>query len=245
MKTLLLFVLASCLVGLPAQIQATYDSILKVHVNKSGKVDYNALKRDSNIVNTYCALLTSNPLSDSCSEAEKLCYWINTYNAFTLKLIIDNYPIKSITDLHPTISIPGISRVWHRKFFEINGEPFSLDRIEHKVLRTEFKEPLIHFAINCASLSCPCLKNSTYKPQTLDQDLEKAVRQFLSDSSKNIITPNELQLSAIFNWFETDFEKEGGVIAFIQKYTSIKLKKNISLMYLKYNWKLNDSKAHL
>ena len=145
----------------PAHTQ--WDLLLKKHVDARGMVDYEGFIRDKEQLEQYLKKLSNTPPDpETWSEAEQLAYWINAYNAFTVKLIADNYPVESIEDLHPTINIPMLNTVWHKKFFKIGGRESSLDEIEHKILRKQFNEPRIHFAINCASYSCPPLRGEAY-----------------------------------------------------------------------------------
>src|SRR5690606_7886580 len=127
----------------------------KKHVAPNGLVNYNGFKQDKQQLDLYLKLLQAGvPDPDKWSKEEQLAYWINAYNAFTIKLIIDNYPLKSIKDLNSTIAIPTINSIWDDKFFSLGGQKFSLNMIEHGILRKDFDEPRIHFAINCASISC-------------------------------------------------------------------------------------------
>jgi hypothetical protein len=151
-----------------------FDELLKKHVTKDGIVDYKGFIQDKAKLEKYLDLLSNNaPDRGKWSKDEQLAYWINAYNAFTVKLIVDNYPVKSIQDFIPTVKIPLVNTVWHIKFFKIGGKEASLDEIEHKILRKEFEEPRIHFAINCASFSCPPLLNEAFFPEKIDQQLDR------------------------------------------------------------------------
>jgi hypothetical protein len=163
------------------------------------------------------------------TKNETLAYWINAYNAFTIKLIIDNYPVKSIND---------ISQPWDKKFIPINGKSISLNYIEHEILR-KMNEPRIHFAINCASISCPKLLNEAYVPETLDGQLDNAAKEFIN-SNKNKLTSGNIKISKIFKWFKKDFETNGSIIDFINNYSEIKLSSKEKIGYLDYNWSLNE-----
>ncbi|MTI19476.1 DUF547 domain-containing protein, partial [Fulvivirga sp. RKSG066] len=183
-----------------------WNELTKKHVKANGMVDYKGFINDRKKLEAYLDLLSNNaPDKDKWSENEQLAYWINAYNAFTIKLIIDNYPLESIQDLHPTLKIPGVNTVWHKKFFKIGGEEASLDEIEHDILRKEFEEPRIHFAINCASFSCPPLRAEAYMADKLDKQLDEMATQFINDDKRNKITPDNPEVSKIFSWFTKDF----------------------------------------
>jgi hypothetical protein len=168
-----------------------------------------------------------------------MVYWINTYNAFTIKLIIDNYPVKSIKNLGSIISIPFVNSAWDVEFFEIGGQKMNLNNIEHNILRDHFKDPRIHFVINCASISCPRLLNKAYKAETLEKDLEKQAIEFINDSTKNIITKDKIVISKIFSWFSGDFKRDGTLIHFLNRYSTEKINYSVEIDYMAYNWLLN------
>ena len=137
-----------------------WDELLQKHVD-SGKVDYKGFIRDSSKFDKYLRLLKENhPNRKNWTEEERLAYWINAYNAFTLKLIIDNYPVESIKDIKK--GIPFVNSVWDIKFIKIEAATYDLNNIEHGIIRAKFSEQRIHFAVNCASVSCPDLADSSY-----------------------------------------------------------------------------------
>ncbi len=219
-----------------------FDGLLKKYV-KGAFVDYNGLKSESKEFQKYLDLLSQNPPNKKTwSSNEQLAYWINAYNAFTLKLIIDNYPISSIRDLHPTLYVPLVNTVWHKKFFKIGGEPTNLDEIEHSILRTEFNEPRIHFAINCASFSCPPLRAEAFVPEKIDQQLNEQAVKFINDKDRNVITSDKIVISKIFSWFTKDFTKKGSLIDFLNQYSKVKINKEAEIDYMDYDWNLNDAK---
>jgi uncharacterized protein DUF547 len=190
---------------------------------------------------------------DSWNNQQQLAFLINTYNAFTLKLILNHYPdIESIRDLGGLI----FSSPWDIKFFTLFGEKTSLGYIEHDVLREEYNEPRIHFAINCASKGCPPLQKQAYKASELDEQLEKATIQFMRDPERNRFNKekNLLELSSIFNWFTGDFTKQGTLNEFIARYITdnpetkkilttkpkgINPSNTVNVVYLEYDWSLN------
>ncbi len=218
-----------------------WNQLLQQHVSKTGEVSYKGFIKDKAKLQKYLDTISNNPPDKKTwSEAEQLAYWINAYNAYTVKLIIDHYPLKSIQDLHPTLKIPGVNTVWHKKFFKIGGQPASLDEIEHKILRKQFDEPRIHFAINCASFSCPPLLNEAFVANKLDKQLNEMARAFINDPKRNKLTSGRVEVSQIFNWFKGDFTKNGSLIDYLNKYSSTKIKPNAEVDYMKYDWSLNE-----
>lgn len=203
---------------------------LQKHVSESGNVDYKNINvNDSDLIN-YLSQFIEISHNDSWSKNESLAYWINAYNVFTIKLIIDNYPVKSIKD---------IKNSWDQKYFPINGEMISLNHIEHEILR-KMDEPRFHFAIVCASESCPKLRKEAYQAEKLEEQLTQATKDFLNDNSKNKITANQLELSKIFKWFTKDFKQNGSLIDFLNQYSVVKISEDAKINYLDYSWELND-----
>lgn len=218
-----------------------WDQLVKTHVKSNGMVDYKGFIREKAKLESYLKLLSENaPDRKTWSKNQQLAYWINAYNAFTVKLIVDNYPTKSIRDLGPKLKIPLIKDVWHYKFFKIGGAESSLDEIEHSILRKEFDEPRIHFAINCASVSCPPLLNEAFVAEKLESQLQKVAVAFINDPTRNKITPDAAQISSIFSWFQGDFTKKGSLIDFLNLYSKVKIKSNAKISHLDYNWNLNE-----
>lgn len=218
-----------------------WDELLQKHVRANGMVDYKGFIKDGEKLQKYLDLLSKGaPDPNKWSRDERLAYWINAYNAFTIKLIIDNYPVESIQDLHPTIKIPLVNTVWHKKFFKIGGEEASLDEIEHDILRKRFDEPRIHFAINCASFSCPPLRAEAYKSEKLDKQLDEMAVRFVNDDKRNDIKADQAEVSKIFSWFTKDFTKNGSLREYLNKYSNVKLNKDADIDYMEYDWSLND-----
>lgn len=207
-----------------------FDKVLSKHVSSTGSVNYKALSQNPDQLIEYLNLLVRKQPDESWSKDETLTYWINAYNAYTLKLIIDHFPIASIKD---------IKQPWDQEFIPYQGKMISLNTVEHSILR-KMNEPRIHFAIVCASFSCPKLQNKAFTANRLNEQLNSVTRNFLLDESRNSISPNSLKLSKIFKWFSKDFEQNGSVIDFINTYASLKISTNAEIDYLDYNWSLND-----
>ena len=208
----------------------SWNDLLQKYVSSRGNVNYKDFKTDETKLDDYLVLLSKNKPSSSSSKNEKLAYWINAYNAFTIKLILDNYPIKSIKD---------IKKPWDKEFITIDGESISLSHIEHEILR-KMNEPRIHFAIVCASVSCPKLQNTAFKSSTIETQLTTASKEFLADPSRNNIAQNRIEISKIFSWFSSDFKQNGSLIDFLNKYSEIAISQKASKSYKDYNWNLNE-----
>ncbi len=208
---------------------SVWDQILILNVTDDGKVNYEGVMQDSPLFYKYFRSLSENPPTDQWTREEKLAYWINAYNSIAVKMIIDNYPVKNINELHDP---------WNQKFFRIKDKRYSLDDIEHKILR-KFNEPRIHFLINCASFSSPKLMNRAYTAENIEEALEKCTMDFINDPARNTITSNLIQISQVFEWYKDDFN-QGDVVAFINQYSNVKISKIPKNGYKEYDWTLNE-----
>lgn len=237
-----------------------FDRVLKnvvVEIGHETKVDYDKLAGDRKALDNYLKELESvtEELFNSWSEEDQIAFLINAYNGFTLELILSKYPdIKSIRDLGGLI----FSSPWDMKFFTLFGKEATLNNIENDMLRKNYNEPRIHFAINCASIGCPALAKDAYVGSKLEEQLEKGTKLFLTDTERNrfLKNSNRLEVSSIFNWFKNDFVKKAGSIdAFVAPYISddpeiqAHLKKrgtasnfSASTKFLDYDWGLNNLK---
>ncbi|GAA4381323.1 DUF547 domain-containing protein [Hymenobacter koreensis] len=219
---------------------SAFDQLLKKHVNEKGLVNYKAWKADQAAFNQYLQLLSKNPPAAGWSKAEQMAFWINAYNAYTIRLILDHYPLESIKDIGSKIQIPFVTTPWAAKFFSIGGEKTSLDNIEHSILRKKYDDPRIHFALVCASISCPRLRNEAYTAAKLNSQLDDQGRDFLNDPTKNKPGKATAQLSKYFDWYKGDWEKNGqSVVKWVNKYAATKMNTDAKVTYLDYNWKLN------
>jgi hypothetical protein len=179
---------------------------------KLALVDYRALKENGKLESAY-RQLANFPVARLSNKEEKLAFYINAYNILALKMVVDHWPLDSIKDVGSLIS-----PVWGKPAGSIGGDTVSLDDIENKILRT-LGEPRIHFAIVCASVSCPDLRNTPYTASKLDAQLDEQVRQFLGNADKGLrIGKDSIEISRIFDWFAKDFKAVGGIEVFIRRY---------------------------
>lgn len=221
----------NCAAEIKVQLDhSDWDKLLKKHVDNDGNVDYRGFTKDITVLQTYLDYLSKNRPSDEAPKPEKLAYYINLYNAATVKLILDNFPTKSIKD---------IKNPWGKNIVKIGNEDISLGDLEHKILR-KMDEPRIHFAINCASYSCPKLLNKAFNAVNLEKLLEQTAIDFINDPKRNVFTMQKASLSEIFNWYKKDFTEKGSLIDYINKYATKKLTSNTKINYLNYNWALNE-----
>lgn len=203
------------------QNHAEWTTLLKRHVKVAGpvsQVDYDGFKSNLGELESYLKHLSAVKRAefDGFSKDERMAFLINAYNAFTVKIILDHYPVKSIKDIGSLFK-----NTWKIKFIPLLGEEINLDEIEHQNLRKNFSEPRVHFAVNCASIGCPALRGEAYTAGQLNAQLDDQAKLFLRDKSRNTFdaAAKTLKLSMIFKWFKEDFEKNGGSVArFVAKF---------------------------
>lgn len=210
-----------------------FDKLLKKYVNDEGFVDYKNFKNDKDQLDDYLKMLSQLEPNNDWSVQELLPYYINLYNAATIALILENYPTKSIQD---------IDSAFTKAFIKIGDRELSLGGIENGVLR-KMNEPRIHFAINCASYSCPKLMKDAYTAAKINEQLEAATVEFIN-SDKNEISKTNPKLSKVFDFYTSDFKVDGkkDLIGFINQYSIIKIDKNTEYTFKEYDWNLNEQK---
>lgn len=246
-------------------LHSTFDNLLSKYVTPisngaSTQVNYDGFKKERNTLNEYLARLSKvkQRTFDSWGKDKQLAFLINAYNAHTIELILTEYPdIDSIRDLGSFFSSP-----WKKEIALLLGETRTLDEIEHELIRGTnqttkiYNEPRIHFAVNCASVGCPALREEAYTGDILDVQLEAQTKRFLADASRNKMSDNTLHLSKIFDWYREDFERDNGswrgtstLNEFILLYkdamqltdAQVSALKNdtADIEYLDYDWALN------
>ena len=208
-----------------------WNSLLQKHVSDQGNVNYKGIRADKTRFNTYLKSLSETPPQDSWTKDETLVYWMNVYNAFTIKLILDNYPVESIKD---------IDGPWNHRFIKIGDKWYTLNDVEHRIIR-KMNEPRIHFALVCAAVSCPILYNKAFTANDLEADLVLLTKGFLNDTSKNELSENSIKVSKIFKWYGGDFKTNGSsLIDFLNQYSNVTISDKAKKSYKDYNWNLNE-----
>ncbi len=252
-------------VGTPAGFHADLDSFLRRHVDDRGRVDYRAALEDRADLDRYVALLArvspdSHPHRFPTHE-DRLAYWINAYNASVLHLVLDVYPITSVKDVgppKPLFFLPRLSGFFVFRQVTLGGEFVNLYQLENGIIRERFAEPRIHFAINCASLGCPRLPAEAFQPQRLEEQLARETRLFVTES-RNVdidLANRVVWLSAIFDWFESDFTtwvkvyrpgEEPTLVSYVQaqlppeQTARLARCSDCKVEFFTYHWGLNDA----
>jgi hypothetical protein len=184
------------------------------------------------------------------NRAEQEAYWINLYNALTVKIVLDHYPVKSIRDINLSSGLIGLftGGPWKAKLIQVEGEELSLDDIEHRILRPIWQDNRVHYAVNCASIGCPNLHPGPFTAENTDSVLNKAARDYINHPrGVTVVGPNKIILSSIYNWFQEDFGgSREGVLQHLKKYAEPSLAQQLENFQgridYEYDWTLNDTK---
>lgn len=239
---------------LPAHSQTRHDafSVLLerfVVMDEAGAsfVDYDAWKGDAaarQALDAYVADLASMDLQKIEDRDTQFAAWANLYNALTVQLVLDNYPVDSIRQIKSGLFSNG---PWKRKLITVAGQKFSLDDIEHGILRERWNDPRVHYAVNCASIGCPNLMPQAWEADTLDDKLDEAARIYVNHPrGVTVIEGNRLKLSSIYKWFREDFGgDEQGVKEHLARYADTDLtdalQRGATISDYGYDWSLNDA----
>jgi len=229
------------------QTHARWGRVLTSFV-KDAKVDYAKLKADPAELDAYLREIAAVPAAEFVrwSEADRLALLLNLYNAQTLRLIIDHYPLKSIRDIG---TLPGAA--WREPVVRQGGQLMTLDHLEHKIIRVDYREPRIHFALVCAAVSCPPLRSEPYNGVRLNAQLDEQTRVFLATAEKNRFDAKDgtLHLSQIFKWYDGDFTTPAGSLAAYVKPFLPEAQRNaltdpakVKVKFTEYDWALNAQK---
>ena len=230
-----------------------FTQVLAAHV-KDGLVDYDALKTDKRLPR-YLAQLAATDPATLPNDRERLAFWLNAYNAYTLDLVVKKQPKRSITQIGTGGLVLGSvlkTTAWDIPIAVVGGRKYTLNEIEHEVIRAKFKDARAHFALNCASGSCPVLRTEAYEADDLDEQLDDQGRQFLADSTKNSfdLATKTAHLSSIFKWYQGDFgASDAQALLAAAKFAPPGIRNAIEadpkawkVKFLAYDWSLNEAK---
>jgi hypothetical protein len=245
-----IFLVALLMLATPArpfeQSHKAWDAMLKKHVvlldgGKASQVNYQGMAKERAALTEYLHSLSrvGEHEFEAWSRGEQVAFLINAYNAYTVEKILARYPdIKSIWDFGKLFGNP-----FRDEFFTLLGRGMSLDGIEHGILRKRYREPRIHYAVNCASIGCPMLREEAYVAARLEEQLEEQARRFLSDRTRNRFRDGRLEVSKIFDWYKEDFEPREKYFARYAGALGMPPGASPPLVFLDYDWALNDSRS--
>ncbi len=227
---------------------SNFSQILGKHIvkDKTGlnRVNYQALKSQQTKLKAYISQLETVKVTNLGKE-EQFAFWANLYNAVTLNVVLDAYPVKTIKDIDIS---PGIfsNGPWGKKLVTIEGTQLSLDDIEHEILRPIFKDPRVHYAVNCASIGCPNLQNKAFTGSKLNAQLDQAARDYVNSNRGVVVQNGRVSASKIYSWFKKDFgPNQTTLLAHLKKYAKGPLKNQLTqtktINRYFYDWTLNDT----
>lgn len=212
-------------------LHAPWEKLLQAYVQDDGRVDYKGFLKDQQRLNSYLEALALKPPQEDWTPQGTMAYYINLYNAGTVALILENYPVKSIRN---------IDRPWAKKRVRVGAEWLSLGDIEHKILR-KMGDARIHFAINCASVSCPKLPKFAFTEAEIEAQLEQTAREFINDTDRNSLTADKAEISKIFKWFRSDFKTDdASLVEYLNRFLKKPIPEGTAVRFLPYDWALND-----
>lgn len=229
-----------------------WSNLLAKYVVTSGdginRVRYGAFKREGQPdLKAYIKTLETTDVR-ALGRAEQMAFWANLYNAKTIDIVLDAYPVKSIKDIRLggglVAAVTG--GPWKAKVLNVSGQSLSLDDIEHAILRPVFKDPRVHYAVNCASIGCPNLMPEAFTGAKLDAQLDAGARAYINHSRGIKVANGEVQASSIFDWFVADFGgSDKGILAHATRYAEPALKQKLesitAISSYDYDWSLNDA----
>jgi hypothetical protein len=240
----------------PADVHAPFDALLRRYVqphpdgvNRVAYARWKAATADVKALDDYISSL-ARAAPSKLPRDEAFAYWANLYNAVTVKVILDRYPVKSIRDIKSDSFIDPKAYLgpWRTKRVTVEGKALSLDDIEHEIMRPTFKDPRVHYAVNCASIGCPNLLPKAWQAATLEADLDAAARDFVNHKrGVEVLAGDKLRVSSIYKWFREDFGADDkAVIAHLRKHArpdlAARLDKVTSIAEDQYDWALNGVK---
>ena len=231
---------------------SAWTALLKKHLNPAStgvaRLDYKTFagsSADRRALKGYLSLLARTPVS-ALNRREQMAFWINLYNALTIEVVLDHYPVASIRDIDIS---PGLlaSGPWGKELITVEGENLTLNDIEHRILRPVWNDPRLHYAVNCASIGCPNLQPVAWTGANLERTLDKAARQYINDPRGVRIQGDKVVVSRIFDWFIKDFgNSEAKVLAHLKTFAEANLKAELNrindLDSTEYDWSLNDAR---
>lgn len=212
-----------------------WERLLQRNVSgSSGTVNYKGFLTKQDTLDSYLKELKLHGPQADWSKNDKKAYYMNAYNAYTVKFILRRYPVASVKD----VKFSG-KDIWNTKLVSLGGKTYTLSYIENEILRRT-GDPRIHFGINCASYSCPKLYNHAFTGKNVNSALTKLTKSYVNNEKHNIISDKKIKLAKIFDWYAVDFKKNQTLIEWLNKYSNVTINGDAKIEFLDYNWSLND-----
>ncbi|MDQ2772452.1 MAG: DUF547 domain-containing protein [Bacteroidota bacterium] len=220
-----------------------WNELLHAHVSPGGEVDYRAIVAHPQALDDYLLRIKkmAPDAMEQWTENDKKAFWINLYNAATVRIIASYYPISSMQDIRIRSFLGSPKSPWEKSLVSVGGQSYSLNEIEHLILRKRYADPRIHFGLVCAAISCPVLRDEAYLGPRLSQQLDEQAAKFINDPGKNVLAGDMAMLSNVFEWYAADFGlDEQAVLDYVNRYANVRVQRGARVSYLPYNWGLNE-----
>ncbi len=217
-----------------------FTAELQKYVSEDGWVDYDAWSKDTVGLQNYIELVSTHyPDDKTWTRDQQLAYWLNAYNAYTIKLMLEHWPVGSIKDIKKGIGF--VNSVWDIEWINIQGTVYSLNNLEHGIIRPKFHDQRVHMAANCASVSCPQMRNKAYTAENLNDELDEQARLFFKSFRNDLSDLNKPVISPIFKWYGSDFEwNKSSLKEFVEKHGEVTLPDGYKFEFMDYNWSTNS-----
>ncbi|GAA4017945.1 DUF547 domain-containing protein [Hymenobacter fastidiosus] len=223
-----------------AQLHAPWNALLTKYVTRDGHVDYSGFLDDEDQVDAYLQTIRKTPPDEQrWSRNEQQAYWLNVYNAATVYLVLQYYPVASMNEIKVK-TLKGYKSAWEASIVTVGTREYSLNEIEREILRTKFQDPRVHFALVCAAATSPPLLNEAYDGTRLDQQLDGQVQRFLNMPRFNQLAPDHIRLSSIFDWYAAEFGEGEKLVAWLNRYTTVPIAATATVEFLSFDWALNN-----
>jgi hypothetical protein len=224
----------------PQQLHAPWNALLAKYVTRDGQVDYAGFLDDEDRLGAYLQTIRRTvPDEQTWSRNEQEAYWLNVYNAASVYMVLQYYPVQSMNEIRIR-TIKGTKSAWEASSVTVGGRQYSLNQIEREILRTRFQDPRVHCALVAAAQASPPLLNEAYDGSRLDQQLDGQVTRFLNDPKFNLLTQNHVRLSSLFDWYSAEFGDTEQLIAWLNHYATTQVAPKAKVEFLPFDWSLNE-----
>ncbi|TGE25454.1 DUF547 domain-containing protein [Hymenobacter aquaticus] len=226
----------------PASLHSPWTDLLRKHITRDGFVDYEGFIEDEDQLDAYLQSLRKTPPNAATwSKPDVEAYWLNLYNAATIYTVLQYYPVASMSEIRVKV-LKGYKSAWEDSWINVGGKLYSLNTIEKEVLRPQFQDPRVHFALVCAATSSPPMLNEAYDGARLSQQLDAQARRFLTHTTLNQLAPTQVRLSSLFDWYAAEFGEGEKLIAFLNRYGIVKIDPKATIEFLSFSWALNNGR---
>lgn len=228
-----------------AQLQQPWNSLLHHYATAEGRMDYEALldAGDDDQLRGYLQNLRKvQPTAASWTADETKAFWLNTYNAAATNLVLEYYPVASINDIRVK-TVGGYESAWETVVVNVGGRNYSLNQIEREMLRDQFHDPRVHFALTYGAAAAAPLRNEAYEGSQLNRQLDEQTRHFINDSACNQLSPGQIRLSDLFRAYAPEFGSQPELLAFVNRYAHAPVLPTATIDYLSFSWALNNRSA--